>query len=299
MTPGFGRSYAAAHFAFELDGVDAIGLVRSIEGGGLRADAISHAVGGCRDRWRQVGRPKFEDLKLQVGMAMSEPFWRWLAAFMAGTGVAKTGAIVAADFSYVERARRELAGLVVKEIAFPRLDASDRGPAHMTVGLAVESVVVKPGDARTRLAPPAGLDAQKRWSAAGFRLRVDGLEAACRRVTKIDAFTIKQAIVEHEVGGLRGALKTPGPIELPNLAFYVPECDAQPFVDAAIGANDARTGEIQCLDGAGRTLLAVGFRGARFVAVAPERCDAASEDIKLCKIEVTTEAMSFDYAGRV
>ena len=31
------RSYAAAHFALELDGKDNVGLFRSIEGGGVKA----------------------------------------------------------------------------------------------------------------------------------------------------------------------------------------------------------------------------------------------------------------------
>nr|HEX4319184.1 phage tail protein [Kofleriaceae bacterium] len=295
MVSSSGRSYAAAHFALELDGSDAIGLFRSIEGGGLRADVTTYAIGGSFERWRQVGKPKYEDIKLQVGMAMSEPFTRWIADFFAGHATRKTGAIVAADFSYVERARRELDGLLIKELTFPRLDATDHGAAYMTVGLAVESIAFKRGDDRTRIQPAAGTAAQKRWSAANFRLRLDGLDDACRRVTKVDAFTVKQAIAEHHLGGLLAPIKIPGAIEFPTLAFYVPEIDAQPFADAMVAQHGPLTGALDCLDGTGRTLLSVGVAGAQLVAVAPDRCDAASEDIKLVKIELATEVMSFTY----
>ena len=87
MVSGPGRSYAAAHFALELDGGEPVGLFRSIEGGGVRADVATYQGGGNHERWRQLGKPKFEDLKLQVGMAMSAPFYTWIASFFAGRAV--------------------------------------------------------------------------------------------------------------------------------------------------------------------------------------------------------------------
>ena len=73
-TPNANRTYAAAHFGLELDGFDQVGLFRSIEGGGVKTDVMTYQHGGNYDRWRQLGKPKFEDIKLQVGMAMSQPF---------------------------------------------------------------------------------------------------------------------------------------------------------------------------------------------------------------------------------
>ncbi|MEO8555009.1 MAG: phage tail protein, partial [Kofleriaceae bacterium] len=130
------RSYAAAHFALELDGKDTVGLFRSIEGGGVRADVMTYQNGANYDRWRQLGKPKFEDIKLQVGMAMSQPFYDWIAKFFDGKADRKTGAIVAADFYYKERARRDFTEAMIKELTFPKLDATDKNPAYMTVALA-------------------------------------------------------------------------------------------------------------------------------------------------------------------
>src|SRR5262245_48413625 len=100
------RAYGAAHFALELDGKEPVGLFRSIEGGGVKAEVMTYQYGGGYERWRQVGKPKFEDIRVQVGMAMSEPFYKWIADFFCGIPNRKTGAIVAADFYYKERARR-------------------------------------------------------------------------------------------------------------------------------------------------------------------------------------------------
>src|SRR5262245_31882025 len=75
------RSYVAAHFALELAGVADVGTVRSIEGGGLKADVMTYQPSGTYERWRQLGKPKFEDIKLQVGTAMSQPFFDWISKF--------------------------------------------------------------------------------------------------------------------------------------------------------------------------------------------------------------------------
>src|SRR5215203_4254272 len=72
------RAYSAAHFALELDGKkDNIGMFRSVEGGSIKADVMTYQNGTNYDRWRQLGQPKFEDIKVSVGLSMSQPFYAW------------------------------------------------------------------------------------------------------------------------------------------------------------------------------------------------------------------------------
>ena len=78
------RAYATAHFALELGTDDKIGLIRSIEGGGVKAEVLSSQFGGTTERLRQTGKPKFDDIKVNVGMSMSEPFYNWIAEFFSG-----------------------------------------------------------------------------------------------------------------------------------------------------------------------------------------------------------------------
>jgi phage tail-like protein len=305
------RAYAAAHFALELDGKKDVGLFRSIEGGGVRADVMTYQYGARAetgyDRWRILGKPKFEDIKLQVGMAMSQPFYDWISDFFKGVPTRKNGAILAADFYYKERARRTFKEAMIKELTFPKLDAGDKNAAYMTVALAVEDIAFARGTGN-KLDVPKGFNAQKLWTSCNFSFKLDPYEAACRRVTKVDAFTIKQNIIEYHSGGFKAPIKTPSQVEFPNITFYVPEADAQPFMDHVakrVGFGDKGPGEVRDAatmhgqidvhDQQRRTLFTLEYFGADIISVTPDRSEASSEDIKQVKVELFTERMQFTY----
>jgi phage tail-like protein len=295
------RTYAAAHFALELDGGgEQVGLFRSLEGGALKTDVMSYQFGGGYDRFRQLGKPKFDDIKVQTGMSMSSSFWKWVSEFVAGKGARKNGAIVAADFSYNERARREFTAALIREMTFPKLDAKDKNPAYMGITMAVEGIEFKPGGGR-RLSTTGSLDSQKNWTANNFRFRLDGFEKACARCTKVDGFSIKQNIAEYHMGGHRSAVKTPTQMDFPQISFYVPEADAKPFYDhfqkrGVRGEVPGRlNGTLECFDNEKRDTFRMQFVGADIVSVTAEKSDADSTEIKLVKVEVYTEKMTFEY----
>ncbi len=297
------RSYAAAHFGLELGaaGSQDVGLFRSIEGGGIRSDVMMYQKGGDYDRWRQLGKPKFEDIKLQVGMSMSYPFYDWIKNFFIGQCDRKDGSIIAADFYYNERARRNFTEAMIKELTFPKLDGQDKNPAYMTVGMSVEDIVFQKGSG-AKLPAVTGFNAQKLWTACNFSFSVDGFEAACKRVSKIDSFTVKQNVIEHHVGGRRGAIKTPSQIDFPNIVFYLPEADAQPFFDEfmqrGVQGNPApgRNGTLVTYDNSRNPLFTLEFFGANICNVQPDKSDSSTEEIKQVKVELYTERMSFQYA---
>jgi len=299
------RTYAAAHFALELDGKKDVGLFRSIEGGGVKADVMTYQNGANYDRWRSLGKPKFEDIKVQVGMAMSQPFYAWIEKFFDGIADRKNGAIVAADFYYNERARREFTNAMIKELTFPKLDATDKNAAYMSIAIAVEDIVFKKGEG-AKLQQNQGMNTQKQWTSCNFRFSLDGFEQACKRVTKIDAFTIKQNVIEYHQGGFRAPTKTPSQIEFPNISFYVPEADAAPFLkrftERAIkgevrGHGAQKAGMIQTFDQEKRSLFTLEFFEADILNVQPDKSDASSEEIKQVKIDLFTEKMTFSYAA--
>jgi phage tail-like protein len=308
--------YAAAHFGLELDGKQEVSLFRSIEGGGVRADVMTYQYGankdnGGYDRWRILGKPKFEDLKLQVGMSMSAPFYSWIENFFTGVPDRKNGAILAADFYYVERARRTFKEAMIKELTFPKLDAQDKNPCYMNITLSVEEIEFAKGSGNKLPQQAKGFDKQqKHWTANNFHFMLDDkkFENACNRVVKIDSFTIKQNIVEHHMGGFKASIKTPSSIEFPNLTIYLPEPDAQPFIDhmsTRVGfggmgrgqVRDAATlnGQLEALNNELQQIFVLDFFGADVVSVTPDRSDATSEELKLVKIELFTEKMKFKY----
>ena len=299
------RAYAAAHFSLELDGSGNVGLFRSIEGGGVKTEVMSYQSGPIHEKWRQLGKPKFEDIKLQVGMSMGEPFFKWISKFFTGKAERKTGAIIAADFTYVERARRDFSEAMIKELTLPKLDASDKNPAYMTVSLAVEDIKYKKGSGK-KLAVGGGASRQKLWTSANFVFELAGFEDACSRTTKIDSFTVNQQVIEYHSGGSLAPIKTPSTIGFPNIAFYVPEVDAQPFIEHFTNENkiahknDVKQasklhGSITYQDSAKTDLFVLSFTGADIVNVSIDKSDANTDDIKLVKVEIYTEGMSFEY----
>jgi phage tail-like protein len=294
------RAYAAAHFGLELDGSENVGLFRSIEGGGVRADVMTYQNGGDYLRMRQLGKAKFEDIKVQVGMAMSQGFYAWIENFFEGNAVRKNGAIVAADFYYNERARRVFKDAIIKDLTFPKLDASDKNAAYMSISFAPETIVFEAGKG-TKLPQPKGFDSQKLWTACNFSFVLDGFGDACRRVSKIDSFTVKQNIIEYHSGGERWPTKHPSGVDFPNIAFYLPEADAQKFIDeldkrVVKGLPPARLGgHLQTFDAERRELFLLEFYGADVLSVTPDRSDSTTEDIKQVKVEICTNKMKFTY----
>lgn len=295
------RAYAAAHFALELDPSGPVGLFRSIEGGSIKADVMTYQNGGIQDRWKQIGKPKFEDIKVQCGMAMGAPFLGWIKSFFSGEPERKHGAIVAADFYYQERARREFRGALIKEVTIPKLDGQDKNAAYLTVGFAVEDLEFKPGTGKKIEQQQGGFDTQKSWTSCNFLFELRGFETACKRTTKIDSFTIKQNILEYHSGGMRTPLKVPSSqVEYPNITFYVPESDAAPFHDHAMnrtvkGATPALfTGAIHVQDNALKDLFSLKLHNVDIVSVTPDRSESTSEEIKQVKIELSIEKIEFE-----
>jgi len=296
------RAYVAAHFALELDGNREVGLFKSVEGGGVKTDLIKYQLAGDHKTYLRLGKPKYEDIKVQVGMAMSEPFYNWVSSFFSGLPDRKNGAIVAGDFHYKERARREFFDAMISEVVFPKLDGADKNPCYMGVTISPERLEYKkPGGQTIRQAERTGQ--QKLWAACNFRFELKGFEDATRRVTKVDSFTLKQKPIEHWVGGARGPVKTPGRIEYPNVVFYLPESNAWPFVDyhqkrVIGGQNQAPArleGQITTLDAEGNELFTVELAGCEIFNITHDKSDASSEEIKQVKVEICVERMAFTY----
>lgn len=302
-TPGapVNRAYSAAHFLLELDGSHIAGFFRSAEGGGVKSDIMTYEMGPIMDQWRQMGKPKYEDLKIQVGMSMSDQFYAWISSFFAGRVERRNGAVLAADFHYNERARREMFDMLISEVSIPKFDASDRAPCYMGVHLVPERVRFEPGRG-IPIAPQVQMR-QKLWTPNRFIFSIDGFEQATRRVTKIDGFSIKQEVMEYRSGRMRDPMRIPGRIEFPNLTFYLPESDAQPIIDhftrrVIEGQPPPATrlsGSITALDSDSAPLCTISLYGIDIASIGPDKSDSTSQEIKQVRVDITVERMEFAY----
>jgi len=124
------------------------------------------------------------------------------------------------------------------------------------------------------------------------------------RVSKIDSFTVKQNILEYIGGGMRFPTKQPSQIDFPNISFYVPEADVQPFLDQfkkdGIDGNPhahstKRAGMLEVWDNSKAPIFQLDFYEADIVSVTPDKLDATTEEIKMYKIELYCERMEFSY----
>ena len=174
----------------------------------------------------------------------------------------------------------------------------------MTVALAVEDIVVQEGQRRSgsRRRP-----ASTRRS-CGPRATSASSSTASRRVParREDRLVHGQAERSSSTTSVACAapIKTPSPIEFPNLTFYVPEADAQPFIDHANDRPRSRTARTRpsCTarsrrsTTSTRTLFALDVPRRRHRrGDARQARDSTTEEIKLVKVELYTEAMTFTY----
>ncbi|WP_045119104.1 phage tail protein [Haliangium ochraceum] len=284
----------------QLDGSKVVGVIRSVDGGGVKSEIMTYQMGSKNELWRQIGKPKYEDLKLEFGMSMTSEFYKWLQTFFRGEVDRRTGAILAGDFHYKERARRSFQEALISEVTFPSLDGQDKNPCYMSVTIVPETLRFEKGTSQS-LESQIGQMRQKLWTSSNFDFRLDGFQSACRRVTKIDSFTIKRQVHEYHAGNLRDPMRVPGILEFPNLTFYLPEVDAEPFIkhynkygiQGTVQQPARLTGAIECMDNAGDTLCTVELKGVDVANVTPQKSDTTSDDIKQVKVEIAVESMVF------
>jgi phage tail-like protein len=299
--------YSAAHFAIEIDDISPKGqlpTLRAVDGGGVKADVVNYQMGENGDVWRQLGKPKYDDIKLTLGLADADGFFGWIKRTLAGEHLRKNGAIIAADSNYCERARREFTEAILIEFGCPKWDANDKNQANCTITMAPEKVVFKPGNGKAGpiLDHRANSDAlQKQITACNFEFSIDGFVDACKRVAKVDALSIKVKTVEYHYGTRLESAKMPGKIEYPNLVFYVPEADAEPF---RVLHNERMAGiRKDNGKGLGAQLTFYNnkrvnkgqfeFKGVHIFNVSSEKADASAEEMKLTKIEAAVEHIDF------
>jgi hypothetical protein len=121
---------------------------------------------------------------------------------------------------------------------------------------------------------------------------------------KVDSFSIRQQIHEYRSGEFKDPLRVPGRIEMPNVAFYIPESDAGPlvahFANTVVAGRRApgrMTGHLTAHDNDGNVLCTIDLLGLEIASIGPDKSDATSQEIKQVRVEVATEAMKFHYAA--
>ena len=282
-----GRAFSAGKFGLELDGAFQ-GFLVSTVGGEAFAEVIE--VGALK----HPGLPQYEDITVEFDFSMASSTFDWMKACMDGSRLHKSGAIIVADFNFKELTRLNFFEALITEIGWPALDAASKEPGRLSLEFSPDVTRRKPGSGA---AIAASVNVQKKWLPANFRLKIDGLEAACTKVNKIEALVVKQKFLVNSDGG-----RQPGRLEYPNLVVTLAESAAGPFFDwaesfiiqGANGQKDEKSGSIDFLTLDLKTVLAtLTFSNLGIFRCAPEKAEAGVESIRRVKAEMYCESMTF------
>jgi hypothetical protein len=218
------------------------GFLAAADGGDISADVISEPSGPAGFVKKHIGQPKYEDFELQAGFELAKPFYDWIIAAWSLKPQRKSGAIVSTDVNQKPVSERQFENAVLSEVTIPALDGSSKEAGYLKVKLSPE---------HTRTAKAAGtvgkvpVGKQKAFVASNFRVEIGGLD--CTRVSKVDAFTVKQAVSADNVGEVRIRTKQPTSVEFPNLKITLAEASAKTwdawFEDFVVKGNNGDTNE--------------------------------------------------------
>ena len=298
------RAYTAGKYALELDGIEA-GWIQSAEGGHATSDVVVEKVGNDQYARKHIAGVKYEDITVNCGTGMSKGFYQWVKDSFDLKYSRKNGAIISADYNGKEHSRLTFQNALITEVGFPALDAGSKDPAKMSIKLMPEitrMTTTTDGGAITGGKYKNDQAIQKKWLPSNFRLKIDGLD--CTRVNKIEAITLKQKGVQHQVGELRDAEIEPANLEVPNLVVTLAESHSgefykwhEDFVIKGNNGNDKeKGGTLEFLTpNLQEVLFTITFSNLGVFKCTPEKVEAHSENIRRVKVEMYCEQMAFDY----
>jgi phage tail-like protein len=299
------RAYVTGRFELELDGIE-VGVLHSVDGGNFKSEVIGEKVGGDAGVARHPGRQKFEEITFQCGLSMAPPFWKWVRESLRHAPSRRSGDIVALDFNSCERIRRRFEDALISEVQFPALDAKSKEPRRMTIKIAPERMKYLELNQGTSQRP-VSLDArpQKQATPENFLFTIDGIErSVCQRIQKVEAFSVKQTIIDDPCGGLLYTRKEAGRIEFPTVSLSIAESFAMPFIkwfEGFVGRGEnthdhERNGSIQYYDPAFKRVLGtVTLKGLGITGITFDKHDGHGDGLRSAKVDLYVEELDFAF----
>jgi len=204
------RQFRPGVFALTLEGAGA-GILKAIDGGDAYAEVVTIQTGDGGFPLKSIANVKYDDFAVQLGFGMTKAVYDWVSATWLMQHPRRDGSITTADFNYQAKSERSFRDALISEVGFPKLDGSSKEAGYLTVTIAVEETTDHPASGAIN----APVTKQKVWLTSNFKLELDGLDTT--KVSKIDAFSVKQQIIEFVPGEERIPRKEGGKIEFPDL----------------------------------------------------------------------------------
>jgi hypothetical protein len=295
--------YRVSHFSLEIGGQTA-GYLSSVEGGGAHADVVVESpIAGQPFQNKHLGGVIYEDVTITVDLSLDPVFYTWISDTLAGKSHRRDGAVVTLDADLKVRRQMEFYNALITEINFPKLDGSPKEAGLITVKISPEYSRTKKGSGLKSTA--AISQAKKKWLTSNFRLEIDGLD--CRKIQKIDSFTIKQGVITDTIGVARDYEREPAQIEYPNLFITLAESAAQTFIDwhddflikGNNGANQEKSGTLTFLSADLKTTLGeVRLGNLGIFSLSTGKRETSSDQVLQVIAGLYVEQMSFVLGGK-
>jgi hypothetical protein len=174
------------HFALRLDGGTM--LLAGAAGGEIFADVVDDPQGPSPFVKKHPAQQQFEQITVEVGLAISVALFDWIAAAWSANDDPKDGALLAVDHKLAIKTERQFSAARIASTTVPTLDAASKAIPSLSIGLTPASITLAPGAGKLQLSSVK----QRLWQASHFRLDIDGLD--CTKVNRIESFTVPGAV---------------------------------------------------------------------------------------------------------
>lgn len=298
----FRKGFSGGQFLFALDDDHGEpGYVKSVSGGSVKGKVMEEEVGPGHYAYKHLGNVEIEPITVELGMAMSRPVLDWIRDSWELRFSRRNGYIVHADADFNARYIQEFRNALITETKFPALDATNKEPVYISVGVHPESLELKEESSYKLFGRTPSQ--QKLWTAANFRLVLD---REYGHINKIESFTVKQKITQLYFGSSRYPELEPTGIEFDNLVLTMPLEHAGDFLDwhdeyVVRGAKDTKkekTGFIEYLSpDTSDVLLRLHLEGVGLHSLSIEKSSAGEDKTKRCKVELYVESMKIEYGS--
>jgi phage tail-like protein len=296
------RSFAGGYYVVQIDNKD-LGIVQSVEGGGIKADLLTQPIGVENVRVKNIGGVTYEPLTFTLGASLSETFYKWVQDSWSGNYSRKDGSVMLCDFELVPRHEIEFTQGLIVETTVPALDASGKGVANLIIKVQAEGLKhnTSPNANKTKGLVPKE---QKQFQTANFSFELDHVKTG--NVTKVESFTIKQGVKPMPNGRQREPQWEPTSLEYPNVTITTALQGAEDLfkwhkkfvIDGDAQVEDEVTGTIKLLDTSmKKSLLEIAMTGVGITSLGIEKSDAAQgrSGVKRVKAELYVTEMKFNY----
>lgn len=272
--------------------------LNAYEGGSAVAEVIAETPTPLVKK--HIANPRYQDMVVSVGSNISSALKEWIQLMLGNEQEPLGGVITSTDYRGNALSSLAFKYALISEVGLPALDARSRESVFLTLKLVPETTIRGKPTGKPPIPPVSN---RKRWLAANFRLGFDGdasLSNACRRVSKIDAISVKQVFNGQDLGESREPIKR-AHLEISNLVITLPEAFAEPFyawhqsfvIDGVNSDKDEKSVTLEYLaQDLKETLFTLKLLNVGIISVTP--VPAGSDQLSQVKVEMYCEQLSFN-----